>query len=270
MGDVHVKFDSLRRYLELHSPITKQRNSFRLTNIEFVTGNFFPFHFSEGGKEEYTLIRSRDPQDYEEIDVLVDYFQERPRMMARRSDAAFCPMDYWLKHGSGIVEELFKSRKDFNTLNLRELLYRKARECTQFKPSLAFTVFKLLKATRILDFSAGWGDRLAAAIAADVESYVGVDPNLDLKKGHSDIIEAFARPEERDRYRVIYSPFQTADLGGARFDLVFTSPPFFDFEIYSTIEGQSILDHPDMTSWLIHFLFVSLKKAWDHLNVISS
>jgi hypothetical protein len=49
--------------------------------------------------------------------------------------------------------------------------------------------------------------------------------------------------------------------------LVFTSPPYFDFEIYTkSVQGQSISDFPDFEDWVIGFLFVSLKKAWTYLN----
>ena len=51
-----------------------------------------------------------------------------------------------------------------------------AKECTQFKPSLALTVLQLLRAKRVLDFSAGWGDRLLGAIAhSELERYLVSD-----------------------------------------------------------------------------------------------
>ena len=51
------------------------------------------------------------------------------------------------------------------------------------------------------------------------------------------------------------------------FDLVFTSPPFFDFEVYTDLPGQSIQGaNNKLQTWLVNFLFVALSKAWDRLE----
>jgi len=58
---------------------------------------------------------------------------------------------------------------------VRERAYSSSKEwkeCTQFKPSLVVAVIQYFRATRVLDFSAGWGDRLTGAIAAGVERWV--------------------------------------------------------------------------------------------------
>ena len=53
---------------------------------------------------------------------------------------------------------------------LREAVYHvHGKEATGFKQSLALSVLRLLRARRVLDISAGWGDRLVAAIAVGVE-----------------------------------------------------------------------------------------------------
>ena len=142
------------------------------------------------------------------------------------------------------------------------------KECTQFKPTIAFTIFKFLNSTKILDFSAGWGDRLIAAIAAKVNLYIGVDPNKELEKGHKEIIETFCNQEEKiKQFQIIYSPFQTVNLPeNTKFDLIFTSPPFFDLEYYSNLPGQSIIDYPNLNDWLHKFLFSSLQKSWSFLE----
>jgi len=141
-----------------------------------------------------------------------------------------------------------------------------------FKSSLVCAVIDILNGKRYLDFSAGWGDRLVGAIAKQVELYVGVDPNTDLKEGHDAIISTLAADEydARQRYRIVYQPFQKAILpeDAKDFDLVFTSPPYFDFEIYTKkTTGQSIDDYPDFEQWLISFLLASIRKAWSLLKV---
>src|SRR5258708_2608605 len=117
----------------------------------------------------------------------------------------------------------------------------------------------------MLDFSAGWGDRLVGAIASDVDLYCGVDPNTGLQKGHSEIIHTFAA-DKAERFKIIYAPFQTATLpDGVTFDLVFTSPPYFDFEIYTDRDGQSVKDFPHLHEWIVKFLLESIRKSWMRL-----
>eukprot|EP00163_Fabomonas_tropica_P000272 TRINITY_DN1016_c0_g2_i2.p1 TRINITY_DN1016_c0_g2~~TRINITY_DN1016_c0_g2_i2.p1 ORF type:complete len:143 (-),score=5.81 TRINITY_DN1016_c0_g2_i2:443-871(-) len=41
-----------------------------------------------------------------------------------------------------------------------------------------------------------------------------------------------------------------------------TSPPFFDFEIYTTsIQGQSVAAHPTLARWTVRFLLVAIRHA---------
>lgn len=137
-------------------------------------------------------------------------------------------------------------------------------------------MIELFGATSMLDFSAGWGDRLVGALGtSSIQYYLGVDPNLALKSGHDGMARMFLPEREsawqspdgnKSQFGVIYEPFQSCTLPEGRiFDLVFTSPPFFNFEVYTQLEGQSILDFPSYSEWIEKFLFVSLRKAWSVL-----
>ena len=268
IGDVRSMF----RELVAYTPSTSS-DPYQPQNIRFQS-TLFPFLF-EG---RYLLVVSQDT-DYEVMDVISDYFQEEQRMRAKRADQHKSPWEFWhdKEFTKGLLTTLLRRGEAITTYTMREEFYRSVKECTQFKPSLVVSMIKLLRGTRMLDFSAGWGDRLIGAMAAGIERYVAVDPNLDLKPGHDAMIRAFApaspgkpapglSPEER--FSVIYSPFQTAVIpDGATFDLVFTSPPFFDFEIYTHTNGQSCKDFPGFEEWMVHFLYVSLEKAWGVLDV---
>ena len=51
------------------------------------------------------------------------------------------------------------------------------------------------------------------------------------------------------------------------YDLVFTSPPFFDFEIYENEEGQSISQFNSLDKWLNGFLYKLIEKSYNALIV---
>lgn len=237
--------------------------SYTIPNVKFNSA-LFPFNF-----EGVDLLFESEDDDYENIDVICDYFQEEQRLKAKRADQDKSVWNQWQEYS--FIEKIVKLLVDndmpseLNSFNLRETIYKNVKECTQFKPSLYLALIKKFNAKKILDFSAGWGDRLIGAIAGDVDLYIACDPNINLKSGHDAIIDYFKK--DREKYKVIYSPFQTAKIDHEiKFDLICTSPPFFDFEIYTNQPGQSAIDFPKYNDWMIDFMFTSLAKSWMHLE----
>ena len=230
----------------------------------------FPFTY----QNKYCTLKYEE-SDYERMDTLSDCFQEKHRLSALLQGQTKSHFETWKEEGWGVAQTLYEAKQDLTCKNLRESMYKRAKECNTFKPSVALSVFKYFSAKRILDFSAGWGDRLCAAIAHQAERYLGIDPNSSLQEGYRDIIDKLVPLSfEKDkiesamsRYEVRDFPFESVHIDEKEmFDLAFTSPPYFDYEIYSQQKGQSILSFPSLSGWLQNFLFVSLAKAWDHLS----
>ena len=63
------------------------------------------------------------------------------------------------------------NRSSFRTMiGLRKYI------CSQFKPNVAKVLYDKLDSKSILDFSAGWGDRLAGFYGSETgEFYIGID-----------------------------------------------------------------------------------------------
>lgn len=261
---LHFGNDPAVMFKYLQSYVPRIRNEpFELPNHRFAT-SLFPFLF-DGAP---VLFEAKEG-DYEQGDKLVDFYQEEWRMRAKRADQALSPWQYW--HDNRNTSTIFgTAMQDFNEISprsLRESLYKLTKECTQFKPTLVVSIISFFKARRMLDFSAGWGDRLVGAIAANIDFYFAADPNADLRAGHDAIKAAFCSPDKRGNFQIAYEPFEKAQLPrGITFDLIFTSPPFFDFEIYTDRVGQSVISHPKLNSWLVCFLFFSLRKSWEVLD----
>jgi len=134
---------------------------------------------------------------------------------------------------------------------------------SQFKPSCAKSLYDFFQAKNVLDFSAGWGDRLVGFHASNAQSYVGIDPNTKLHEKYKAISE-FCNTGKKTEF--ICSPAEDADLGDREFDFVFTSPPYFDIERYSKEETQSWKRYKRKEEWLNLFFLSTLKKSWDHLK----
>ena len=52
------------------------------------------------------------------------------------------------------------------------------------RPAAALTFYRKYKANTILDFTAGWGSRMTAALAGDF-NYIGIDSNRSLIPGYN-------------------------------------------------------------------------------------
>lgn len=199
-----------------------------------------------------TIIECK-PADYYDMNWLSDYFNEQCRQDCKRYDEDMTPHEYWSLH----KDEL----QDLPPSQQSDKVYENIIGCGNFRPGLLVGMIKHLKeqfdleVKLVLDPCSGWGDRLIGAIAAGV-NYIGVDPNPCLVDGYQAIIDRFADGGE---YKMIKSEIQTAQLD-CNPDLVFTSPPYFDLEVYPGSTAGSL----DM--WINDFLYPMLKKCYDVLN----
>jgi 16S rRNA G966 N2-methylase RsmD/SAM-dependent methyltransferase len=243
---------------------------------EDLKQTIFKYRNSETGKLEYLTIHTL-PTDYNNMDKITDYFCEPIRTQAIVKSENISSYDYFIKHETELIDELKTNNKSVTNYNMRELLFKKVKEATLFKVSTAKAILEIL-ASRIenfnisdfkwLDISAGWGDRLITAIASNVKKYVAFDPNIELKECHQRAIETLSSKEEAEKFKIIYEPFEKGILNiNEKFNLVFTSPPFFDFEIYTNAtDNQSIQKYPQFNKWMESFLFKSLDEAWNRLE----
>ena len=259
-------FMNLRNYIPEISD-----KSFNYKNIVWKTLDIY--NLIKFQNNQYVSIKTKK-DDYIKIDKLVDYFNEQPRMSACRRDKLYSPIDVWNKKPEILdnwIHHQMKNNKSITIIGLREQIWKMGLECNAFKASLAISIYIFFNAKRVLDFSSGWGDRLLGAMAYKVERYLGYDPNPQLQNGYNEMISLFYKEEtDKQRYEIIAEPFEQCNLHNETFDLIFTSPPYFDFEIYISSEqiiskNQSITNYPKFNDWIIHFLFTSLHKCWQQL-----
>lgn len=226
-------------------------------------------------KNQFSKLKKRKPEyhlqngeivftykssDYE-IMKITDYFTEQERMKCSVKNHS---SPYTLFSRKSYLHKLLATQSKVSSSIIREQIWKLSKECTLFKNTLVYDVCKHFKAKSYLDISAGWGDRLIGALAAGIESYVGYDPNIQLKKGHSRIQEMF---DKKKVSKIHYEPFEAASVPANSFDLVLSSPPYFDFEIYTNSKTQSFKTFNSFDQWLNGFLFVALQKAWLGLKV---
>jgi hypothetical protein len=229
-----------------------------------------------------------DKQNYFNYDLISDYFQELVRMKCRRYNSDESPYDFWFGLKDGIYSAEYHKKNILSVLKvcknkfsgvvnahtLNEAVYQLTNECSSFRPTVIASIIKLFGGRkRVLDISSGWGDRLIGSIASGVDYYFGVDPNPDVHPGYDAIRHIFGVSNNKfitkksgfETVKIQMPPGIDKDGNPLKFDLIMTSPPYFDLEIYTQEQGQSVLGR-GKEAWLSEFMLPSLNKAWSVLG----
>lgn len=243
--------------------ISKDKIPVMLDNIRDLKYVKCPSHLS---KEPALLEIARLPGLYDEADVIGDLYTEEERVKANVKGQK-SPLNLWKTQEPYIRLEAKKRFPKLYNINdtsptgknayaLRETIYQVGREATQFSPSSASAIYHLVsqylkRPIDILDPFAGWGDRMIAAKAnlvglKKVNSYTGLDANENLQSGYEQIKSG----DDRINFNITDTAKYKPDK---QYDLVFTSPPYYDFEIYTVDEKQSIHNRPTYKQWLATF-----------------
>jgi RimJ/RimL family protein N-acetyltransferase len=241
--------DAFRRVKEYELNIVPA--SYKIANMPQLTDDQRQYK----GK---SVLCEVDPEDYHTMNWLSDWFNEKCRLACKRYDEDESPLEYWEKHGDEVREQVPQASVEA----LNDAMYDRVTGCNNFRSGLLVGMIKYLGAKSVLDFSGGWGDRLLGMLATGVRGTV-VDPNPCVHEGYAEMIREFGNGAAPT---LIVSPFQTADLPDETYDLVFTSPPYFDLEIYASDAAQSVVEFPGLDDWYNGFLLASLRKSWSVLN----
>ena len=210
--------------------------------------------------------------------ALVDVFTEEARMISRRKDEPASIVELFRRPDVArrAVDKAVGKYGELSEFSLRHGLFGHVQGPSLFKAQVALGCYELFGAERVLDMCAGWGVHLLGALASPrVRRYLAFEPNTTLRAGHSAMVELFARRgggAARD-FEVQYCPFERGRIDAAeRFDLVFTSPPYFDVEVYQSVAGaadhggQSIASFSSLGGWLRGWLFPAMDRAFAALR----
>lgn len=171
------------------------------------------------------------PDDYLKSDCLSDFFSAEERMKCKKSSKTQSPIDHWYSLSPERRQELLSS----GIMKADDYLYGWV--CNSFNPTFYVSIlrhlFSSLNDVRVLDPSAGWGDRLIGALAANVKEYVGFDPNVSLQRSYTNIISSFSTLS-LTKCQVIPSTFHAPSIKD--YDVAITSPPYYILEEYAGSE----------------------------------
>ena len=212
-------------------------------------------------------------------DDLSTIFTGDLRMKCKRIHKDRTPLELWKdpNHQLDVFEDAMEYHQDKNGVisaqGWRQSHAWKSGECTNFPLTIALGVYQWFNAHDILDISAGWGDRAIAAAAWNKQashpvSYTGLDPNPALAPRYDKMFDMLA-PDAK--FSFITTPAEDWEPPEkAKYDLIFTSPPYFNLETFAEGEDaktQSTERYPNDIAWVRKFIIPALNIAWGRLRV---
>jgi hypothetical protein len=129
---------------------------------------------------------------------------------------------------------------------------------TKYGAATTKAIVQYFGAKRVLDPCIGWGGRMLGTLAAAADTfYMGCEPDPTTAEALNNIIIDPAVPEHtRDRVDLRNKTIEDTMLeiqAMPKFDMVITSPPYFNLEIY-TAGDQSTLKFPTWDDWVTKWL----------------
>ncbi len=229
---------------------------------------------------------------YSDIKI-VDYFQEKERLKCKRVDQTNNVLYMFEKQKKEIAETILKKDLNINPETIYETIMKdfKFTYCSEFLPSWVVTVIKFFRRyitiNNVLDMSAGRGARLIGCLASGC-NYTATDPNVAttrncnnmaalIKMLSSDLNNSsdFLKSENTENLNKLEtSDFKKAEVlckgfedfeSTERYDLVLSSPPYFNLEIYNSDTSQSYNKHNTADKWVNNWLIPCIQKGIDYL-----
>lgn len=251
--------------------------------IEHYYEHGFPYYpiDMEKIKKEYTQLRDFDVSRLELPENNLQQFMlglntvnaHHPEMWTTQCKNAKTPMDIFLDREL-FTTALYKRIKYSDTklapFNIRKSLKAFGTQAvSNFRPTIAKWVYQNFCPPNgdVLDPCMGYGGRLMGAFCSHVASYTSTDPNQETVFGNYALGQNLLEVSSNDTSIIILKclPFEDMKIYD-KYDLVFTSPPYFNIEKYSNDDTQSYLRYPNYNEWVEKFLRVLIEKSFNALR----
>lgn len=134
---------------------------------------------------------------------------------------------------------------------------------TMYRPQMAKLISDTYNPQIVLDPCAGWGGRMLGVVSSGAK-YIAFEPNTETYRNISSLIEFL---DISDKVNIINDDV----LNIGRYDIpkvnmVITSPPYFDLEVYCNEDSQSITNYSNYESWSESFLRTIIHNGISYLQ----
>jgi hypothetical protein len=194
---------------------------------------------------------------------LANFFQ--PHMWSVRVSRYRSPMDVFRDDGllMAAIERawtVWPDRFGANASCLRRMLktFPGTASVSNFRPTIARAVIARYSPTGgvVVDFAAGFGGRLVGCLTLN-RHYIGIEPSVQQFAGLRRTARALASLKPADATVTLHhgcAEDVLSRMSPRSAALVFSSPPYYDWERYSEHSTQSYVRYPTYEKWVRGFL----------------
>jgi len=136
---------------------------------------------------------------------------------------------------------------------------------TIFRPLQAMDIYCQFQPRAILDFTMGWGGRLVGACALQIPHYIGIDSNVHLRTPYQKMVRLL-KTISPTKISLLFQDALTVDYSRLTYDMVFTSPPYYNIEIYGHHQDNHNNALPSKEIWDTKFYKPIFHKTYTHLQ----
>jgi hypothetical protein len=211
---------------------------------------------------------------------IIKYFQELNLLSVRNYRNESIETKWSRENLIRAFKSLDKPHATVNSY-LTEITKAIFRPCvTVYSPIMTKTIIQALDCKTVFDPCIGWGGRMLGSVCNSYEEikykYTGCEPNVKtyqkLKELESFVLET-DKNVKKDDIEIINKPVESVisspEFENRVFDCCLTSPPYFDLEIYSDEDSQSINTFSTYESWLDNFIEPIIKYVTEHVTKYS-
>lgn len=156
--------------------------------------------------------------------------------------------------------------------NLKDFFFSSSMvgKVTNFNPVIARKIYEYYapyKNATIFDYSCGYGSRMLAALSSQYDyHYIGVDPYVELYErllAFSNWIKNNLKNDSKVTLLNIGSEEFVPEFS-EKIDLSFSSPPYFNYEIYTNCSTQSYIKYPTYDEWINNYVFPTIMNIYKY------
>jgi DNA modification methylase len=104
-----------------------------------------------------------------------------------------------------------------------------------------------------------WGGRLIGACALNIPNYIDIDINENLKEPYEKMTRELNKYSNTEIH-LFFQDALTIDYSKFKYDMVFTSPPYYNIEIYNGTHKRS------KQEWNNNFYIPLITNTWKYLQ----
>jgi len=159
------------------------------------------------------------------------------------------------------IKKYYENQKKISNVKMYKGIYSLYfGSITNYSIPNVLQVLQKYNVSRIIDPTCGFGNRMVGTCVLDIESYIGIDNNENLKIPLNEL-RTFLSIHSKTKVDVLIENCLNVDYSKYKYDCVFTSLPYYNTEIYGNKKQFNTKQE-----WNINFYQPLIKKTYEHLE----